>query len=160
MKLRVEYDWLDGVNWIFVGILFAWSLGAAIFGYFRFASDDAAGAIVCGIVVILAGYVIVAFLFNRTILFVSPEAIKIVIEPIPWLGANQVEVADIQYIKVEESSTPEGGTKIQCLFVLTDDREVPIFSGVPVSSPKRAMAMMRKVTGWLTPYKVIEIRTE
>jgi hypothetical protein len=160
MHLRLQYDWLDGVNWIAIGIMFVWVLFAAIFGYFRFAADDTTAAFACGVAVIVVAYVILALLFNRTILLVSPERIEIAIEPIPWFGAKEVEVADIQYIKVEESSTREGATKIQCLFVLANDQEVPIFRGVPINGSKRAMAMMRKITGWLAPFKAIEIRTD
>jgi hypothetical protein len=157
MRLRVEYVWLEGSSWFVPVFLILWSVVVAFVGYTGYLAHDAVTSVLCLVVIALAVYCGIAVTINKTIILVSPERIEICHAPMPWFGERELSVSEIQSIGWKERANAEGARFSKFYFNMVDGRKIRIFAGVSIGKPDAALRAVEKVTGWLSPFRKLDV---
>jgi len=137
-----------------------WCLVMGLLCYMFYIGGNVLWASLFGLLVIVALYIILALVSNRTVFLVSPELVVASHGPLPWFGGFEIKTAEILSILWKASGRDDvaltRGT-YTFYFNLLDARKVSIFAVVPICEYRPALETVVAIQEWLAPYHKIEI---
>jgi len=157
--LRVEYDWIEAFSMVRSVLTIVWCLVMGLLCYMFSIGGNVLWASLFGLLIIIALYIILALVSNKTVFLVSPELVASH-GPLPWFGGFEIKTAEIGSILWKASGRDDvaltRGT-YTFYFNLLDGKKVSIFAVVPICEYRPALETVIAIQEWLAPYHKIEI---
>jgi hypothetical protein len=97
-------------------------------------------------------------IFNKSIIIVTSEQIKISNVLIPWFGKKVIDISQIHSFAWQKQTNAEGGGKYYAFHcVLMDKEQINFFPGIPIVKPQEAKMVLEKISRGLTSVRSIDI---